>query len=442
MALVTADRVKETTTTTGTDTLTLGGAVTGFQSFSAIGNGNTAYCCCYAVDGNGVPTGQWEVFLGTYTASGTTLARTTLLSSSTGNAINFSAGTKHVIVCLPSNRAAMQGIIGGLLLEGVAILAPNGNDTTGAVGTSTTAPVPYATAQAAYDDGAKILVLMPKSGTYGNIQGTGVQTINLTVISYHDPSIGSNQLGTISTASTEISIHCTTGPRSCRVGTVFSRAASVAGGVITIDGFTTSGDVDASGDSTDGTNGGQITMRNFIAQGAIISVAGGQGVTPGATGGTAGLMDLSDGFCNSTVYVSVSGGSGTTGAAGDAENPGQPGGNGGSAGTLTTKRLNGNFIFYANGGALGGGGSDGGAGAGSDGAQGNAGTIDASDCNIDECHADSAVGAGVIEIRRTSCGAVSCDGSITSRFADHGTPTGSHTLTVAGSIINDVFTAS
>ena len=114
MALVNADRVKETTVTTGTGTLTLGGAVTGFQSFSAIGDGNTAYCCCYAVDANGIPTGQWEVFLGTYTASGTTLARTTLIASSTGSAVNFSAGTKHVIVCYPSQGTIIARQPGGV----------------------------------------------------------------------------------------------------------------------------------------------------------------------------------------------------------------------------------------------------------------------------------------------------------------------------------------
>lgn len=101
MALVYADRVKETTTTTGTGTLTLAGAATGFQSFAAVGNGNT---CIYALeDANG--TG-WEVGVGTYTSSGTTLARTTILASSnSGSAITLSAGTHNVYVT--ADAAAM-----------------------------------------------------------------------------------------------------------------------------------------------------------------------------------------------------------------------------------------------------------------------------------------------------------------------------------------------
>jgi hypothetical protein len=93
------DRVKETTTTTGTGSLALGGAVAGFQSFAAVGNGGTCYACIYAVDSNGLPSGDWEVFVGTYSTTGPTLARTTVLSSSNGGAaVNFPAGTKHVIL--------------------------------------------------------------------------------------------------------------------------------------------------------------------------------------------------------------------------------------------------------------------------------------------------------------------------------------------------------
>ena len=77
MALVLKDRVKETSTTAGTGTVTLDGAVTGFQAFSAVGDGNSTY---YAIVDNA--TGAWEVGIGTYTSSGTTLSRTTVLSSS------------------------------------------------------------------------------------------------------------------------------------------------------------------------------------------------------------------------------------------------------------------------------------------------------------------------------------------------------------------------
>jgi len=94
MAHVYADRVKETSTTTGTGTLTLAGAVTGYQAFSAIGDGNT---CDYVIELVG--SGEWEVGTGTYTASGTTLARTTVrASSNAGSAVNFSSGTKLVYV--------------------------------------------------------------------------------------------------------------------------------------------------------------------------------------------------------------------------------------------------------------------------------------------------------------------------------------------------------
>jgi len=99
MALVVKDRVQETTTTTGTGTVTLAGAVTGFQSFSVIGDGNTCY---YAItSGN-----DWEVGLGTYTASGTTLSRDTILeSSNSGSAITLS-GTSNVFVTYPAEKSA------------------------------------------------------------------------------------------------------------------------------------------------------------------------------------------------------------------------------------------------------------------------------------------------------------------------------------------------
>ena len=102
MALVINDRVKETSTTTGTGTLNLAGAETGYESFVAgIGTGNTTY---YAIELNSA--GEYEVGIGTVTdATPDTLSRTTIISSSNSDAaVNFSAGTKNVFCTLPAKR--------------------------------------------------------------------------------------------------------------------------------------------------------------------------------------------------------------------------------------------------------------------------------------------------------------------------------------------------
>lgn len=101
MALVLKDRVQETTTTTGTGTVTLAGAAVGFQSFSVIGDGNTTY---YTIASDT----DWEVGIGTYTASGTLLSRDTILeSSNSGSAVNFGAGVKNVFVTYPAEKASV-----------------------------------------------------------------------------------------------------------------------------------------------------------------------------------------------------------------------------------------------------------------------------------------------------------------------------------------------
>ena len=126
MALVLADRVQETSTTTGTGTLTLAGASSGYQTFSAgIGNGNTCY---YTIQSD---TGAWEVGVGTVGAG--TLARTTLISSSTGGAISFS-GTLTVFVTYPAEKAVYGE--GTTLIAPTGVLLPVANGGTG-VGTLT-----------------------------------------------------------------------------------------------------------------------------------------------------------------------------------------------------------------------------------------------------------------------------------------------------------------
>jgi hypothetical protein len=102
MALVLADRVRETTTTTGTGSVTLGGAYTGFQTFLAgVGNNNSTY---YTIAN--VVSGEWEVGIGTYTTASNLLSRTTVLASSNaGSLVNFGAGSKDVFVTQPAERA-------------------------------------------------------------------------------------------------------------------------------------------------------------------------------------------------------------------------------------------------------------------------------------------------------------------------------------------------
>ena len=113
MALVIKDRVKETTTTTGTGTLTLAGAFAGFDSFAEIGNGNTTYYSC--TDGT-----DFEVGIGTYTASGTTRSRDTILESTgaTATADVNGAVTASANVTLDGNSGT---IAVGMRVRGTGI---------------------------------------------------------------------------------------------------------------------------------------------------------------------------------------------------------------------------------------------------------------------------------------------------------------------------------
>lgn len=105
--VVIKDRVKETTAITGTGTATLLGAVTDFQAFSVVGDGKqTLYC----IDDG---FGSWEVGIGTYTLSGTTLSRDTVLSSNNaGAAVNFTSGTKNVFIPAPAEIFARSKTLG------------------------------------------------------------------------------------------------------------------------------------------------------------------------------------------------------------------------------------------------------------------------------------------------------------------------------------------
>lgn len=208
MALILADRVKETSTTAGNGTFTLAGAAAGFQSFAVIGNGNTTYYC---IAGQG--TNEWEVGIGTYTSSGTTLARTTVLSNSSATeptALVFAAGTKDVFVTYPSEKSVNLNASGNATALGTPVAFTGTNITGTAAGLTAGAATVLATAR--------------------NIAGVsfdGSAAISIPLENLSDVSIGTavvNQLlGYNGTAWTNVAPN----PASAGTGVVFYNATPV-----------------------------------------------------------------------------------------------------------------------------------------------------------------------------------------------------------------------
>jgi len=187
MAFVVNDRVKETTTSTGTGTINLAGAETGFETFVAgIGNSNTTYYCIQAQGGS-----AFEIGVGTVTdASPDTLSRTAIISSSNSDAVvDFAAGTKDVFCTLPASKAVIEDsstnadIAGNLTIggtvDGVDIAARDAVLTS----TTTTATNANTTANAA----------LPKAGgtMTGNIVMSGSETVDGVDISARDAVLSS-----------------------------------------------------------------------------------------------------------------------------------------------------------------------------------------------------------------------------------------------------------
>jgi hypothetical protein len=174
MALVLKDRVKETSTTAGTGTLTLAGASVGFQSFAAVGNGNTTY---YAIVDSAA--GTWEVGIGTYTSSGTTLSRDTVLSSSnSGSLVTFSSNSKDVFVTYPSEKSVYEDASNVVVQQSFgAITATSAALTTGTVSTTPASNTDIANKQ--YVDGLVTQgisyhepVFVESPNTAGNLNAT------------------------------------------------------------------------------------------------------------------------------------------------------------------------------------------------------------------------------------------------------------------------------
>lgn len=205
MALVLKDRVKETTTSVGTGTITLAGAVAGFQSFSAVGTGNTTYYAIVEQSGS-----NWEVGLGTYTAAGTTLSRDTVLASSNAGAlVSFAAGTKDVFCTYAAAKSAhldAAGHLAGYVISGGSVNGtPIGATTPATVAgtniSSATAPTNTVPAMALTGTpnnaaGAKtgVLAIGPNfTASDKNILASFVQDINdYTQVVIQNPNSGSS----------------------------------------------------------------------------------------------------------------------------------------------------------------------------------------------------------------------------------------------------------
>ena len=201
MALVLADRVKDTTTTTGTGSVTLSGSPpAGFQSFgAAIGNGNTTY---YTISGGS----QFEVGIGTYNSAGPTLNRDTVLSSSnSGSLVNFSAGTKDVFVTYPAEKSVNEDATGNVNID------ITGNATTATRATNLIAgaagSVPYQTAAnttvfLASASGVLVGGNPPTFSTTPALTGTNFTAIPNAALSNSSVTIGSTSVALGATATT------------------------------------------------------------------------------------------------------------------------------------------------------------------------------------------------------------------------------------------------
>ena len=253
MALVVKDRVKETTTTTGTGTVTLAGAVTGFQTFTAVlSDGDTTYYCIVHRD-----TAEFEAGLGTFTASGTTLARTTILeSSNSGNAVNFTSGTKDVFITYPAEKS--------VYLDASDVLSVGNISTTGYLRGPSTFTIDPAT----HGDNTGTLVIagnLQVDGTTTTVNSTNmtVDDLNITVASGAANAAAADGAGLTIDGASATFTYVATGDKFA-----FNKPIDVTGNIIV------SGTVDGRDVATDGTKLDGIEASADVTDTANVTAAG------------------------------------------------------------------------------------------------------------------------------------------------------------------------
>jgi len=253
MALVVKDRVKETTATTGTGTLTLGGAVTGFQSFSsALSDADTTYYSIFESS-----TGAFEVGLGTFTLSGTTLSRDTILeSSNAGSAINLTAGAADVFITQPAEKAVYLDATNGVTSSAGQIdISDFNND----VGYSTTT--------------GTVTSVAATAGTGISISGSPITTSGTLTITNTAPDQTVVLTGGTNVTVTGTYPNFTIASTDQFVGTVTS-----VGGTGSVNGITLSGTVTSSGNLTLGGTLSNVSLTTQVT-GTLPVANGGTGIT-------------------------------------------------------------------------------------------------------------------------------------------------------------------
>jgi hypothetical protein len=266
MALVLADRVKESTTTAGTGTVTLLGAAPGFQSFAVVGNANTTY---YTIAGQ--TTSEWEVGIGTYTASGTLLARTTVLSNSAGtqpSELSFSAGTKDVFVTYPSGKSVNLDASGNATALGTPVAFVGTNITGTASGLTAGNVTTNANLTGGVTSVGNATTVVTNANLTGDITSVGNATSIASGVIVNDDinasaGIVDTKLATISTAS-KVSNSATTATSANTASAIVAR--------------------DASGNFTAGTITAALTGNASGLSATLVATSGGTGQSSYAVG--------------------------------------------------------------------------------------------------------------------------------------------------------------
>ena len=272
MAFICNDRVKETTATTGTGTITLAGAVTHFEAFSAIGNTNTTYYC---IVHENTSYDEWEVGYGVYTLSGTTLTRTAVTSSNGDALVSFTAGTKSVFCTLPANKTVIKDTSGNLVYgDGTAtgFMTSLASDTTPQLGGDLDVVT--------YD-------LVSTSDRDIDIIPNGTGDVNLGADTVQ---VGDNDANaTITTQGTgDLILNTNNGTNAGNVTLLDGANGNInlapnGTGEIVVGAGDTAGDITSNGaydlivDTNGGTNAGNLTLTNG-ANGAITLTPNGTGV--------------------------------------------------------------------------------------------------------------------------------------------------------------------